>query len=404
MANRGKNTTAKGDAFEEKIFKITNSFIEKGEIPVNKGLSKVFLKKKYETKDNPNGVIIDVSIETYSPDSKEISILTIIECKDYASAVDIGEIREFNDKIKEVGAQKGYLFATSCFQDGARAKAKANHIGLAVVHDFDDYKWITRRIAIRDKEETISNIIKTLTGSYNGSDFAFAAEGKDYYTNYYDFLHEDVGLPIKQTFSIDYLTNDSIIDKLHKELNLSQNTHTIISDNDLLQFISDRNYSVKPAALKNKVLGEIDFDKKIVYFSDILEVGCPRWRFTIAHELGHIILHADSIIRAKIEAIEECLDDEKDDSCNVSDKTITKMEIQANLFASYLLLPKDAFIAEYYRLFKTQGIRNFPYLVYDEKPWNMSCYNFVLNKLSTHFNVSKAVIINRLKELDFLRS
>ena len=76
MAKKSKNTTAKGDAFEERVYHLIDDCIQKGEIPINGKQSKVFLKKKYDTQDTENGVIIDIAIETYAVGSNEISYLT----------------------------------------------------------------------------------------------------------------------------------------------------------------------------------------------------------------------------------------------------------------------------------------------------------------------------------------
>ena len=61
----------------------------------------------------------------------------------------------------------------------------------------------------------------------------------------------------------------------------------------------------------------------ILFSSEV--VSGPRTAFNLAHELGHMILHA---------------------GVEVTDKNITLVEKQANLFAGALLLPRDSFGAE----------------------------------------------------------
>lgn len=153
--------------------------------------------------------------------------------------------------------------------------------------------------------------------------------------------------------------------------------------------------------LTYKVLGEVDFESKEVRVSNTLPKGSPRWRFTLAHELGHIILHSDAICQSEINAIEDAYDDEAPD-IEISDETIKRMEIQANSFASQLLIPEDTIKAEYYWLFKEKGIRNFPYLHIDAQPCNLEMLHCFLSRLAIRFNVSQLAIEKRLQKLGFL--
>ena len=402
MAKKSKNTTAKGDAFEERVYHLIDDCIQKGEIPINGKRSKVFLKKKYDTKDTENGVIIDIAIETYAVGSNEISYLTLIECKDYDSAIDIGEIREFNDKIAELKANKGYFFTTSYYQSGARDKAKACHIGLAVINETNERDWITRRIDVRSKYEIGADVISIILGLSPRRNYTFAAEGEHFYTNVFDFLHDELNISISQSLIIKYLSDDQILNIIYDKYHLTPDTHFTIQNRELLGFVSAQGYQIQSSTLYNKVLGEIDFETKQILISDSLSVGSPRWRFTVAHELGHIVLHSDSIIQSKIQSIEENIDNEFSDTSNISNKTIARMEIQANSFASQLLIPANAFLAEYYRVFQNLGIRNFPYLMFDGMPWNDDLYDKVVGYLALHFKVSKVAIDKKLQSLQFI--
>lgn len=81
----------------------------------------------------------------------------------------------------------------------------------------------------------------------------------------------------------------------------------------------------------NEIAGFIDFDKKRI----VVNKDDPpnRQRFTIAHELGHYILHKDYV---------------KNDSeykvllrRPLKDQNYTKEEKEANCFAAYLLVPNN---------------------------------------------------------------
>jgi len=57
-------------------------------------------------------------------------------------------------------------------------------------------------------------------------------------------------------------------------------------------------------------------------------ISVERWIFSAAHELGHLILHMDSY------NVEETLEDKE-------------QEMEANVFASYFLMPEEAFLSEW---------------------------------------------------------
>ena len=204
-------------------------------------------------------------------------------------------------------------------------------------------------------------------------------------------------------YIIKYLSDDQILNIIYDKYNLTPDSHFTIQNRELLGFVSAQGYQIQSSTLHNKVLGEINFETKQIFISDSLSVGSPRWRFTVAHELGHIILHSDSIIQSKIQSIEENIDNELSDTLNISDKTIARMEIQANSFASQLLIPANAFLAEYYRVFQDLGIRNFPYLMFDGMPWNDDLYDKVVGYLALHFKVSKVAIDKKLQSLQFIK-
>jgi Zn-dependent peptidase ImmA (M78 family) len=93
--------------------------------------------------------------------------------------------------------------------------------------------------------------------------------------------------------------------------------------------------------LPDGVLGKIEFKPTKIYISKKLRSDLHRWRFTLAHEIGHLILHS--------KPFEGRLAEKTDDnfslsfSYNVSEMTSKRIELQANIFASHLLLPMDRF-------------------------------------------------------------
>jgi len=86
-----------------------------------------------------------------------------------------------------------------------------------------------------------------------------------------------------------------------------------------------------PLTKGNEIAGFIDFEKKKIFVNK--DDSPNRQRFTIAHELGHYILHEEYV---------------KDESKYkvllrrpLNNRDYTKEEQEANCFAANLLVPKD---------------------------------------------------------------
>ena len=68
-----------------------------------------------------------------------------------------------------------------------------------------------------------------------------------------------------------------------------------------------------------------------------------RFRFTLAHELGHAVIH-----REVFEAVNICsLDDYKDFDTSLKQWQKHRMDSEANEFAAYLLVPDDSLAASW---------------------------------------------------------
>ena len=122
-----------------------------------------------------------------------------------------------------------------------------------------------------------------------------------------------------------------------------------------------------------------------------------RYRFTLAHEIGHAILH-----RKLLKGLISSADDDDVLSLKDCSKWERKLEIQANLFASYLLVPEAPLYNLYMEVKRKLNINDYAPLYLDEQPCNKEdCYKmfYVLSKI---FNVSKEVIKYRLKNENLL--
>jgi hypothetical protein len=124
------NTTAKGDAFEDSVFdRVTEIFKELGFSFPKFG---VFKKKGYFSKDRGSDIKFDVTIEVYGKNGVDLSLLIVVECKDYNNQIQVSELEEFYAKVAQVSGQnvKSIFVTKNAFQSGAFAFAESKGIAL----------------------------------------------------------------------------------------------------------------------------------------------------------------------------------------------------------------------------------------------------------------------------------
>ena len=83
-----------------------------------------------------------------------------------------------------------------------------------------------------------------------------------------------------------------------------------------------------------EILGGIDFDENKIYVNASVEDHDGRYAFTIAHEIGHHVLHRDSYLK-------ENLDGEKEILCRDA-RNKPRIELEADRFAAALLMPAQS--------------------------------------------------------------
>lgn len=152
--------------------------------------------------------------------------------------------------------------------------------------------------------------------------------------------------------------------------------------------------------LRPGVLGSINFKQIEIRISKRHETSA-RERFTLAHELGHFILgHSKYMVE------EQCLELALDvlNPPRIGVKDISRMEYQANVFASCLLLPRQEVVASFFMAVENLGVRNkgFGTLYVDNQICNLQNYYRVTASLMTEFSVSRQVLTIRLLNLDLI--
>ncbi len=388
------NTTVIGIEFEDKVFDYFSSLLEKDELNfAPKKYSKIFKHKRYST-DTSRKIEFDITIETYNPlsDDKNWSSLIVIECKSYGRKVDISDFDEFESKLKNVSnsAVKGILVTKKGFSIHQIEKARKEHIALVVLSDTRDH-WIVSRDINREPEDMMPILL---------GDSEAGIQPVVYDNGIFDDI---INLLEKNGVQI---SNKNIIDipRLKKEqlLDITSNIHKEYGPlgDDIageLLFKKFPDFRIDFEQHPKGILGLLYARKRILSLSYEIINDIHRRNFTIAHEIGHLILHIP-LIENKIEELADYDIEVQLSSC---DEIIRLMETQANKFASYLLLPEKSFIKEIDLLFKKHNITK-GILYLDNQPCNINNFNMISSHISRKFNVSKAVVKYRMLENSLL--
>lgn len=145
--------------------------------------------------------------------------------------------------------------------------------------------------------------------------------------------------------------------------------------------------------------GFISKDYKYIYVDNFLYTDdryYRRVRFTIAHEIGHYVLHRSTIDDQKFKDEEEWMSLRM----GLNDDTLGWFETQASEFAGRLLVPIDSLIEEFRT--KRESILK-KYSSWDSKPLSDDdLFTMVAPKICGRFDVSADVIERRLRKENIL--
>jgi hypothetical protein len=133
------STTAKGDAFEERVFAQLQGELAKGALGLIPECCRIFRKKGYHSRDRNSPIEFDVSIEVFRPGADAFSLLWLWECKDYAGAVPVDDVEEFWAKVQQVAGVnvKAGFAASGELSRGAISFARSK--GMAVIRVRTEY-------------------------------------------------------------------------------------------------------------------------------------------------------------------------------------------------------------------------------------------------------------------------
>lgn len=383
------NTTTIGTEFEKKVYQYLEVLLKTEKLPnASSKYSKIFFHKKYTCGRSGRKIETDISIETYNPfvkDQKQWSTLIVIECKCYNSKMNIADYDEFRRKLTDISEYgvKGIIVTTKGFSQTNIELAGKEKIALVVFSD-QNFNWLVGRCLNKYPEQ----LMPILKGEQSvGLNPISYYKGHFFSTpNLLNVL--DVALKTRFEYYIPFLSSEEL-KKEAKEIYQLQPLQT----NDVAGEVLAKNFpmiEVRYDNLSQGLLGTIDLRNNIITLSEDIISDTNRVHFTLAHEIGHLVLHR-KFLRKEFSSVDDYID-----ISILSDKNIKRMEYQANVFASYLLLPERKFYYEVALLFKEYSITK-GRLYLDHQLCNRRNVSLILQRLSRKFQVSQQAIAIRLK-------
>ena len=155
---------------------------------------------------------------------------------------------------------------------------------------------------------------------------------------------------------------------------------------------------------KNKdILGGVIPNEKRVELNESLTTNEGRLNFTVAHEIGHIILHVNNE--------DSALFFRKDSNCKeyskIDDNKRKLIENEADQFAAYLLMPSVIIKESFFKLYnKPVNVAKFSFINFLLRKSKLQKAFLIARKISeagNFNNVSKTAILNRLIGLRLIR-
>ncbi len=423
------NTYQAGKSFEDKFYELIRDELENERLPFKSKYCKLYKQKGYYSKDRESEIKIDISIEINFPN--QLFLLVAFECKNYNHRIPVNDIEEFDSKLRQIEGLnvKGIFVSSSSFQKGAYNFAKNKRIGLIRLLNDNKLKWeLSRTVSLFTNEkaninyEHIEEILTTDEFIHDYINF-YAIWDKQYSINFNHYLFTLIKDSIPKNFfslhkeiknknttngTVPFIPEEDIenetlkilkgIDYNGSAVSLDTICENLIKDNRLNFYYKD---SIGHDHLGYEILGKISFDPTEIIIAKDIQSSSFRQRFTIAHELGHFFLLHNKFI--KNEYYSE-IDYKNNEEYLIPNSNIKKLETQANIFASQLLMPKLHFIKKFFELLKKENMKNrgFGFLYVDNQQGNYNKFLIITNSLRNHFYVSRKAVIIRLKELNLI--
>ncbi len=407
------NTVEKGDELEREFYEYLTSQKHADNLILgsyNSRLCTIHRKKKYPCNlVAGRNIEIDVSIELRRKGAKDPFLLILIECKNYKNAVQEDVVNGFSNTIRRISDHntKGYVVFPSKIAQSAVILAQKYGIGV-IKFDADGTDICAERSF---KKSYGTNYIQSSLlqeqGRKKNLRFSASCDG-----DYFDSIGQLISyhLTEKPEFespagfaregNLKFYNSETIEDiaaSVHKNLRYTGGQVDLSRICDEMGIELKFQEEISAYAQANEILGRANFTGKKIYIYPHGNKG--RERFTLSHEIAHFCLQHGQVL-----ASETTIKDDLTLGTGEADQSdiLRKLEIQANLLASSLLLPKDHFIekADEFRI-NIYGAQNrgHGYIFVDDQPDKISNFSYLLDELSNYFGTSRKASEIRLKKL-----
>ena len=403
------NTTEKGDKFEDKVLSLLMKDIKSFSLSMgHESHIKVFKKKKYYSRFRKGYIEFDIAVEVYRDKNiPNYSSLILIECKDYKKAVGVDQINKFLQDVRDLSegsfthSLKPIMAISSRLAKSAYNIALERNVGLIKINESDGLKWVLNRsfekYGINQALSSEGVFVDSHQPNYYNSSWFFYSHNR-WFSSLKEYLRYITGQKDVITKSQVKYFSKGTLESMAKDILIKiEYLDGVVCLSDLLSYEvlkSVKLYKdVIPSIHEKSLLGRVDFKSNEIFMYKKEVEDKKRDRFTLAHELSHILLgHSQYLDKDSLE--------ENDlPSIEVLDNSmVAKLEFQANYLASCLLVPNEQLAKVFSKIYSESGLkrRGVFWIYLDNQPENKMIANNIVSKLARYFDVSKSVIKIRL--------
>lgn len=158
---------------------------------------------------------------------------------------------------------------------------------------------------------------------------------------------------------------------------------------------------------EQNLLGQFYFGENHVILNSAGTQHPERFRFTMAHELGHFMLHAPWLHKCNIHSIDDT-DETIGSEFWINQEETRRLECQANSFAAMLLMPTKLVAILYLYFYKEHitpwtGRQPQPLYYNPAQPETFESYNYIVGNIAKRLWVSHEAVKYRLIALNLLK-
>lgn len=385
------NTVKLGNEFEEKSYYIIEQALKNDDLGLIPKYCKILKKPKYYSFRRKKDIIFDLSIEVTPPKAKNPTLVYLIECKNYSSPIPVDDLTVFAEYVNQIEgiATKGIFIANNKLQSGALETVKSYGMMLIEVDD-NDYNIVLHRTdKLKNQNEKDIELDEKIRKTIENSLLPKKIHGLKQ-------LSTKQIQNIANTFLNEF--DSSILTGAHK-LDLQRLTVFLENKYQLkIEYVNLLNND------NSSLLGYFDQENNKIFIDHSI-IGTERLPFTLAHEIGHFVLHRNLKINQIV------YNNFKDSVHNIFSQQYELknyknwIEWQANCFASSILMPHISMVARLIYIQTTIGVsRNRGTIYIDHQEQNRKDFHTYIDYLSKHFGTSKQSVEYRLKSLEMIKT